>query len=77
MAGKATSGLLVYRCPDCRAGFAILSLPKGTSTKKGVRCPLGCKGLCIELDPIEAVGSTIVRHAVKFWKSLPSGDDDD
>lgn len=64
----------IYRCPDCRAGFAILSVPKG-SKAKSVSCPLCKKAGCVELDPVEAVGSTIARQAWKFWKSLPSGDE--
>ena len=66
----------VYRCPGCACAFAILAMKRGKENKggKGITCPL-CQGEDVEeIDPVEAVGATLAKRALAFWKSLPSGD---
>ena len=75
-------GVRLYRCDACACGFAVFLPRKGTESHKagkGITCPLCTSSKEVEeVDAVDEIGgrvcARILSQAVKWWKSLPSGD---
>ena len=78
---SSVRGVRLYRCDACACGFAVFFARKGPENKggKGITCPLCTSSKEVEeVDAVDEiggrVGARILSQAVKWWKSLPSGD---